>query len=142
MSNRDLYLAGRVFGIVIAIAMIFDVAIDHDASYAGRIIALSSIFLTLLVVGSRQVLISYKYEGIPILPLAFRWVIAFFLWSMALLVLATVIMEAFPEALEDWLVMAVWLQAAEMSIYFLVRWIVDGRPMIDYREGTGKRRAR
>ena len=128
---------GRILGVIVAYILIHDVIADNGMSQASRLMVICIAGLTFFAVFFRQCQIAYKYEGVPIIPLAFRWVVAMFFGSLALFVGWLLIITMFPSVYSTWLSTLIWLQLGESALWFASRWWTVGRPQLAGPGETG-----
>ena len=138
MTREDRVMwVGRIVGIVVGWLLIQDTMNDADLSPTSRLLVICIAVATFGSVFIRQCQIAYKYEGIPIIPLAFRWVVTCFFGSLFIFVGWMLLITLFPGIYNTWLSTLIWLQFGEASLWFVSRWWTVGRPQLAGPGETG-----
>lgn len=136
-NERYAMWLGRTLGAVVGVMLISDLLMDNNLSAFSRLIVIAIAGVVFLSVFIRQCMIAYKYEGVPIIPLAFRWVVAGFFGAMALLIGWLLLVAFVPELYTPARSAVIWLIFAEASIWFFFRWVTVGRPQLAGPGETG-----
>ena len=136
MNRNDVIMwVGRILTIIFTIAVFTDMVSDQELSFAIRMTVLgivATVFLTLFV---WQVYIARKYDGCPVVPFSFRWVMAMWLGSLSLLVAWFVTISIFDGLYTDLRSAFVWYQAGVATTWFMARWLAVQTP---HQAGIGE----
>ncbi len=127
-----------VFIAVILVLIIADLVRPEDYSDLSRRIALAVLSGTCWIVWGRQVVISYRYEGAPVVfPIAFRWVVSAFFGSLALSFSWILTQVTWPATSNPTISTVVYGFAGANAIWFFSRWVTVGGPQIAGPGETG-----
>src|SRR5699024_4475819 len=83
MNRNDAIMwVGRILTIIFSYAVFADLQTDTAMSREIRTVVLGIVSIVVLSVFVWQVYIAQKYDGMPVIPLSFRWVVATWFGSM------------------------------------------------------------
>ena len=137
MTRTDAILwAGRVLSAAFTASIVYDALADGMLSDEIRRATLATAGLLFLALCLWQVRIAWRYDGPPVrLPLPFRWVMAAWLGSLALLVAWRLLVGAAPGVYTAYRAAVVWWCVGQATIYFAARWTTVETP---HRAGIGE----
>lgn len=135
--ERGMQAVGTALGLAVAALLLADTLLDNNLSETSRLLVMAIAGVAFCWVTVRQGMIAYKYEGIPIWPPAFRWVVCLWFASLALLVGWILMISVDGGVYSPLRSTLIWLLFAEATIYFLTRWVSVGRPQIAGPGETG-----
>jgi hypothetical protein len=136
MNRNDVIVwFGRLFSIAFSGAMLWDLITDGTMSQTIRQATIGITGLVFLSIFLWQARIAYRYEGIPTIPMPFRWVVAAWMGSMALLVAWNLTVSFHVDIFTEHRSAVMWWQFAISTVWFGARWVtVDG----PHLSGTGE----
>ena len=137
MNERVVMWIGRLIGLFVALMIVADTVFDHHLSQRSRTMVIGIAALSFCWVFLRQCQIAYKYEGIPLRPFPFRWVVSAFFGATALLMLWMLLVSVFPHLYNPTASAIFWLIFIEGVLWFMGRWITVGRPQLAGPGETG-----
>lgn len=122
--RRDLILwFGRLFTVAFTVAMLIDLTADGTMSREIRQVAIGVTALVFVLILGWQARIAYRYEGVPLIPVPFRWVVATWFASLASFVAWSLAISWWPELYSEYASAVMWWQLAVATMWFCARWI-------------------
>lgn len=129
MTRNDLIMwFGRISTIVFTIAVIVDIYGDQQLSREIRLTVLAIVVAVVSALFGWQVYIAQKYDGWPVIPLSFRWVVATWLGSLALFVAWIILITFWDDIYSDRRSAVVWWQFGTSTLWFASRWVTVQTP--------------
>jgi hypothetical protein len=129
MSRNDVIMwIGRIATIVFTIAVLADMYTDQHLSREIRITVLSIVGVVVMSLFGWQVYIAQKYDGLPLIPFSFRWVVATWLGSLLVFIAWTVLITFIDDVYTDRRSAVVWWQFGTATLWFASRWVTVQTP--------------
>ena len=114
---------GRMFSLAFTVALIADMLSDGTMSREIRQVTIAVTGFVFALVFFWQTRIAYRYEGVPMVPVPFRWVVAVWFGSMFLFVAWNVLIAWWADAYNDYRSSVIWWQFVMSTMWFCARWI-------------------
>lgn len=136
MNRNDAIMwAGRILTIIFSYAVFADLQTDRQLSEAIRIAVLGIVGLVVASIFGWQVYIAQKYDGLPVIPFSFRWVVATWFGSLMVFI-GWILTISFLESIyTDLRSAVVWWQFGTATLWFASRWVTVQTP---HRAGIGE----
>ena len=129
MRRNDIILwFGRICSVGFTVMVANDVLSDGTLSEEIRRTVIAIVGLVFLLIGGWQIWIAWRYEGMPLIPLPFRWVVAVTFMSWALFVAWTLLISFYPDIYTDRRSSVIWWQFGTSTIWFAARWVTVDTP--------------
>ena len=129
MNRNDLILwFGRVCTLAFTAAVAWDIYHDGVLSQELRQAVLAIVVLVFLLLFGWQVYVAHKYDGLPVIPFSFRWVVATWLGSLALFIAWVVAISFFDDLYTDRRSAVIWWQVGVSTLWFSSRWVTVQTP--------------
>lgn len=123
MTRNDLILwLGRIATIVFTVAVVWDIYSDDQMSFELRVAVMVIVLAVFLSLFGWQVHVAKKYDGWPIIPFSFRWVVATWVGSLALFFAWIILISFFDGIYSDRRSAIMWWQAGTSTLWFASRW--------------------
>lgn len=136
MTRNDLILwFGRIATLVFTIAVFYDVYHDQHFSREIRIAVIATAGIVIGALFAWQVYVAQKYDGWPVIPFSFRWVVATWLGSMAVFIAWVVVTSLKRDIYTDLRSAIVYWQFATATLWFASRWVTVQTP---HQAGIGE----
>ena len=136
MNRNDVIMwVGRILTFVFTYAVFADLQSDAAMSREIRTVVLAIVSLVVLSIFAWQVYIAQKYDGMPVIPLSFRWVVATWFGSMLTFITWLGLTTIFDEMYTDLHSAVVWWQFGISTIWFASRW---ARVQTPHQAGIGE----
>jgi hypothetical protein len=126
--NTVILWVGRLLTLAFTVAIVWDALGDGRISREIRMVTVGTVGVLFFVWGWWQVRIAWKYEGMPTIPLAFRWVMAVWLMSFFLFVAWVILVALFPEANSSLRSAFMWWQFGASTLWVFGRWVTVDEP--------------
>ena len=126
--NDQIMWFGRIATLIFTIAVIYDVYTDHSLSRELRLTVLVVVLAVFMALAAWQGYIAEKYDGWPVIPLSFRWVVFGWLASFALFIGWIVAITLYEPLYTDLRSAIVWWQFGVSSLWFASRWVTVSTP--------------
>lgn len=129
MNRNDIILwFGRIATIIFTIAVALDIYNDRALSWGIRMAVLTFVVLVFVSLFGWQAYVAQKYDGWPLIPFSFRWVVATWLGSLALFVVWIVAISIVPDLYSDLRSAVFWWQVGTSTLWFASRWVTVQTP--------------
>lgn len=129
MSRNDLIMwFGRIATLIFTTAVFIDVYSDQQLSREIRLTVLGIVGIVVAALFIWQVYIAQKYDGLPVIPFSFRWVVACWLGSLGLFVIWIVLITFFESLYSDRRSAIIWWQFGTATLWFASRWVTVQTP--------------
>lgn len=129
MSRNDIILwFGRIATILFTAAVFWDIYTDELLSRGLRATVLTIVVLVFLSLFCWQVYVAHKYDGWPVIPFSFRWVVATWLGSLALFIAWIVLISFIDGLYSDRRSAVIWWQVGTSTLWFCSRWVTVQTP--------------
>lgn len=125
---RVIIWTGRLLTLIYTIAVLVDVLGDGTLSQEIRQVTITVVALVFAAIAIWQTRIAWKYEGLPVLPLPFRWVVVVFFASFALFCAWVIASSIWPEIYSDRRSSVLWWQFGTSTLWFASRWVTVDEP--------------
>ena len=136
MNRNDAIMwVGRILTIIFSYAVFADLQTDNAMSREIRTVVLGIVSIVVLSVFVWQVYIAQKYDGLPVIPLSFRWVVATWFGSMLTFITWLVLTTIFDGLYTDLRSAVIWWQFGISTIWFASRWVTVQTP---HQAGIGE----
>ena len=133
-NNAILWFA-RIATMIFTFFVVLYLASDQELSRSIRLATVGIVFFLVMTILSWQVVIAWRYDGLPIIPLSFRWVVATWFGSLALFLL-WIISIAIVDRLYTHIRSAVmYWQFGVATLWFASRWMTIEAP---HKAGLGE----
>lgn len=133
--NKAILWFGRIATIIFTFFVALDIASDNELSRDIRMTTIGIVFLLVVTILGWQTAIAWRYDGLPIIPLSFRWVVALWFGSLALFLL-WVLATSFIDGIYTHLRSAtMYWQFGVATIWFASRWMTIESP---HKAGLGE----
>lgn len=120
----------RGFAVAYIAAVAWDAAADGNFSSEIRYLTMAVMGLVFVTLCAWQVMVALAYEGIPVVPLPFRWVTALWFGALALLLGWLILWRYVPEVYTEYRAALVWCQAGVATLWWAARWVTVGSPHV------------
>ena len=125
--NEVIMWLGRIGTLAFTIAVIVDMYGDATLSRELRTVVLSMVISLFVALCGWQGYIAMKYDGWPIIPLSFRWVV--FMWLASFVIfIGWVLAQTYLDIYTDLRSAVVWWQFGTASLWFASRWVTVDAP--------------
>lgn len=128
---------GRVLALIYTAAVVYDVAGDGALSREIRQVTMAVVGIVFLLIFGWQARIAWKYEGIPSVPMPFRWVVAVWFASLAVFVAWNIAGSVWPDIYTDRRSSFFWWQFGTSTLWFASRWVTVDEPHVASIGETG-----
>lgn len=129
MNRNDIILwFGRVATIVFTAAVVYDIYGDATLSREIRAAVLGIVTCVFFALAAWQGYIARKYDGWPVIPLSFRWVVATWFGALSLFIVWQMAVTFWPEMYTDRRSAILWWQFGAATIWFASRWVTVETP--------------
>ena len=119
---------GRLLALVYTVALIYDVFGDGNLSREIRLTTIGIVAFVFVLICGWQARIAWRYEGVPSLPMPFRWVVALWFASLALFVAWNIASALWDGIYSDRRSSFMWWQFGTSTLWFASRWVTVDEP--------------
>lgn len=118
----------RVVTLLFTAGMIYDITNDRSIGPWLRLGTLGSLVIVMGLVFIWQLVIAHRYDGIPAIPLSFRWVMAIWFCSLSLFCLWAISTTFYDPLTEYWVIAFMYWQVFTATTWFASRWTTIEAP--------------
>ena len=126
--NNVIMWVGRILTIIFSYAVVVDMANDNALSREIRATVLGIVGIVVLSIFGWQVYIAQKYDGFPLIPFSFRWVVATWFGSLLLFIAWILAITYVPSVYSDLRSAFIWWQFGTATLWFMSRWVTVQTP--------------
>ena len=126
--NSAILWFGRIATMIFTFFVALDIIGDQELSSNIRLVTIGMVLILAITILVWQVLIAWRYDGLPIIPFSFRWVVATWFGSLALFLL-WVILTGIVDGLYTHIRSAImYWQFGIATLWFASRWMTLESP--------------
>lgn len=136
MNRNDVIMwAGRILTIVFSYAVFADLQTDSALSREIKMTVISFVGFLFASIFVWQVVVAYRYDGMPFIPFSFRWVMAAWAGSLFFFIAWLIAVNVFPALYSDLRSAVMYWQLGTATLWFMSRWFTVNTP---HRAGIGE----
>lgn len=133
MRRNDVIMwFGRIATAIFTAAVIIDMMSEYSNTREIRASVLVIVGLVVFSILAWQVHAALKYDGLPFIPVSFRWVVAIWFGSLLVFISWSIAITFFSDLYSDLRSSVIWWQFAVGTIWFASRWLT-----LDFQHKAG-----
>ena len=126
--NNAILWFGRIATMIFTLFVALDMVSDRQLSQNIRLATIGIVLFLVVTILLWQTSIAWRYDGLPIVPLSFRWVVATWFGSLALFLIWVISVTLIDELYTDIRSAIMYWQFGVATLWFASRWMTLESP--------------